>query len=171
MFQPRVRSAVVLVAAVALGALAVSATAGATKLTGKGTGTYVPLSAERMQLADGTMVERSHSQSLLMSDAHNLPFDGSPHDCYGTMVIAPDGTMAGSGYCDAIDADGDAWFLSWISTGQTGTWQVAGGTGKYAGMTGNGTTTMLAMLPDGRHTIQWTGNWDMQSYSHSSAEE
>ena len=49
--------------------------------------------------------------------------------------------IGGHGVCDAIDADGDTWWLSFAAGGENiSAWKVGGGTGKYEGMTGAGTT-------------------------------
>jgi hypothetical protein len=37
-----------------------------------------------------------------------------------------------------------------------------GGTGKYEGITGGGTTTPLAQMADGRTAITWDGHWTMK---------
>lgn len=42
------------------------------------------------------------------------------------------------------------------------TWGFTGGTGKYEGITGGGTTTTLAQMADGRTAITWDGTWTMK---------
>ncbi len=70
------------------------------------------------------------------------------------------------GVCVAFDKDGDAWWLSYSNKGDDRKWMVVAGTGKYAGMTGSGTTKLLAVTPDGRMTIGWRGTMDMKEPRH-----
>jgi hypothetical protein len=67
-----------------------------------------------------------------------------------------------NGVCVAVDKDGDAWWLSYANKGEDRKWNVVSGTGKYAGMTGSGTTKLLATTPDGRTTISWSGAMRMK---------
>jgi hypothetical protein len=62
----------------------------------------------------------------------------------------------------AFDKDGDAWWLSYNNKGEDRSWTVVAGTGKYAGMTGSGATKLLAITPDGRMTISWSGAMKMK---------
>jgi len=54
-----------------------------------------------------------------------------------------------AGSWDAIDKDGDIWWLWWSDSAAGNPWGVISGTGKYEGMTGGGTTVTDVQLPDG----------------------
>ena len=59
--------------------------------------------------------------------------------CAGGMKIAPDGKSgAAVGSCAYTDKEGDVFHLNWQSGFAEGTWEIASGSGKFAGMTGNG---------------------------------
>ena len=77
-------------------------------------------------------------------------------------MIAADGSTNGHGYCDAVDADGDRWWIWWNNTPESNKWGFIGGTGKYEGITGGGTTESLAQMADGRAAITWDGHWTMK---------
>jgi hypothetical protein len=77
-------------------------------------------------------------------------------------LISADGSTDGHGYCDAVDADGDRWWIWWNNTPESNRWGFIGGTGKYEGIKGGGTTTPLAQMADGRAAITWNGSWTMK---------
>lgn len=72
--------------------------------------------------------------------------------CYGQSVLGnSDAPVAGAGYCAQVDDDGDiAWFSFRNYAGQNGTWTAMGGTGKYEGQTGSGTSENISNRGDGR---------------------
>jgi hypothetical protein len=55
-------------------------------------------------------------------------------ECSGVMLKLPDGKTKGMGFCVRNDKDGDTETLRWpLAPGATtGTWQMIGGTGKFA---------------------------------------
>lgn len=63
--------------------------------------------------------------------------------CFGSMII-DEGAISGGGNCHYTDADGDVAIMSWTAEklgpdGRTmGSWEVAGGTGKWAEASGGG---------------------------------
>jgi hypothetical protein len=152
------------VAALVLLAAGVSGTVQAQQQSGSGTATYVPVKTKTTELPDGTMLQRVHSQSVVMADdPAAVPFHMSPQDCFGANHLDADGTMVvGRGYCDAMDRDGDVWWIWWTSSPTGGTWGFMGGTGKYAGIEGGGTTMPQGQTPDGRLVITWEGTWEME---------
>jgi hypothetical protein len=61
----------------------------------------------------------------------------------------------GAGYCTVFYDDGDVGWISYTTTAADQiSWTVMGGTGKYAGATGSGTTTVVSRRSDG---ASWTG--------------
>ncbi|MEQ1879741.1 MAG: hypothetical protein ABL878_02095 [Burkholderiales bacterium] len=63
-----------------------------------------------------------------------------PAICFYTFFLA-DGVVKNKGYCAFGDADGDRIFTDWYGTtpdGNEGINNIAGGTGKYAGIQGSG---------------------------------
>ena len=70
----------------------------------------------------------------------------------------------GSGVCTWTDADGDTWYGPWAVNGMTpdraalGTWNVSGGTGKFATATGGGTFTTLTNPDTGDSKLDVLGS-------------
>ena len=61
------------------------------------------------------------------------------------------------------DKDGDLWWLSWRDyDGTANKWTITGGTGKYQGMTGTGSVTVMMQSADGRTVNRWQGSWTMK---------
>jgi hypothetical protein len=140
--------------------LAAPATAGDEK--GSGTVTYGPAEVENAWLPDGSMLQRSHIKGIVLADDPSNSIHLASQDCFGTTVIAEGGAAVGNGYCDAVDADGDRWWIWWHNGSDGNTWGFMGGTGKYEGITGGGTTKSLAQMADGRAAITWDGHWTMK---------
>jgi hypothetical protein len=119
-----------------------SAQAAETKISGE-----IPFKVvyhDQTELADGRVVSRDHLKGTIKSTDGSGLFDGSSQDCFGAIVFAVGGEkiVEGHGSCDAIDTDGDVWWLTW-TTEKAGEsmWTMVGGTGKYKGLTGSGKTT------------------------------
>ena len=75
------------------------------------------------------------------------PFDKSSWQCVGVVRILQ-GTATGDGMCEWVDADGDKALGRYTRTGNPGgDWTFINGTGKYAGITGGGTSKLLAQFP------------------------
>ena len=142
---------------IVFGLLAAPAEAGEEK--GSGTATYAPAAVETVQLANGSSVQRSHIKGIVLASDPSNSLHLASQDCFGTTLIAADGTAIGNGYCDAVDADGDRWWLSWHNGPDGNTWEFTGGTGKYEGIKGGGSTKSLAQMADGRSAITWNGSW------------
>jgi len=127
---------------------------------GSGTVTYVAVSSDSSPLANGGSVQRSHLKGMILADDPSSPLHLSTQDCRGSAVLSAEGTtVVESGFCDAADRDGDTWTLWYLNRGDDHSWQIIGGTGKYAAMAGGGTTSVLAVTRDGRATIRWQGSW------------
>ncbi len=140
-----------------------TATAQAPPTTGTGTVTYVPVTMETIDLPDGTKLQRSHLKGVVLATDANVPFHLSPQDCVGSNRIAADGqALGGAGYCDGVDRDGHVWWIWWKNAPSGNTWGFTGGSGKYSGVEGGGTTTPQMQGADGRLVIRWMGSWKMK---------
>ena len=143
-----------------IGLLASPAQAG--EETASGTVTYAPASMETVQTPDGGMMQRSHIMGIVLCDDPSALIHLASQDCFGTTVVSPDGTAVANGYCDAVDADGDRWWIWWHNGPKGNKWGFMGGTGKYEGIKGGGTTTSMAQMADGRSAINWEGHWTLK---------
>lgn len=75
------------------------------------------------------------------------PFDLQGARCFGYYSDV-EGQYTESGYCEIKDADGDRWIMKFVSNPDgSGNWTVAGGVGKYAGMSASGKYRPLGMVP------------------------
>ena len=75
------------------------------------------------------------------------PFDKSSFQCVGVIRVMQ-GTVTGDSMCEWVDADGDKFLGRSTRTGNPGgDWTFINGTGKYAGITGGGTSKLLAQFP------------------------
>jgi hypothetical protein len=148
-------SAAILAAMAATPALAAETKAG-------GTATYVTVSSDSQKLADGRTLVTLRQDGVIRDNDPQSPLNLSAHDCMGTIAIAADGkSSVGGGSCTATDKDGDIWWLWWTSAGATGAWGAFAGTGKYAGISGGGTITYDANLPD-RIAVTYSGTLTMK---------
>lgn len=144
-----------------LSAMLLSPTAFADK--GEGQAFYEPKVLETVALADGRVISRvSLSGFVIGSNAKN-PFHMVNQHCSGTSILAAgQSEPTAYGYCEGLDRDGDAFFMSW-STGPGGnTWQLLGGTGKFDGISGGGTSDTTHTWTDGKYVIDWDGTWTMK---------
>ena len=131
-------------------------------MTGGGTLTFGQNSPEIVELADGRSLLRTSNSGVYVADDPTGPFHLATQDCRGTVVIGTDDSPPiNRGYCDCVDADGDVWWISYTNNLDTGSWRILGGTGKFAGMEGGGSTEFLLNLPDGRLVLRWDGSWEM----------
>jgi len=145
----------VLLSAIAAALAGNAAYAGETNITGfyaaAPAGTPVVVKNE-----DGSSVVMFNLKGFVIVDGKSNPWHGQIMDCNGIGAYATDGSMKTmGGTCMLTDADGDVQRLPWRATsGQGGTWESAGGTGKYANMTGGG-TYVDGPLADGRIFNRW----------------
>lgn len=69
-------------------------------------------------------------------------FDRMTEHCVGQYYWGDHNPGPGNGSCLYVDTDGDQVMVGWTMTAPyTGTKQIVGGTGKYAGITGQGSYT------------------------------
>jgi hypothetical protein len=127
--------------------------------SGAGTVTYGPANVENTQLPDGSLMQRSHIKGIVLCDDTDNFMHLVAQDCFGTTLVSPSGEATGNGYCDAVDGDGDRYWIWWHNSPKGNKWGFMGGTGKFDGVKGGGTTTPLAQMADGRTAITWEGTW------------
>ena len=144
----------------ALSGLVLAQSAPAAEIKASGSVSYVTVSSEADELADGRTLVRSTSKGIVRADDPTVSVHLSSQDCSGTDLIAAEGNFVlGQGYCDGVDKDGDVWWIWWRNSEQENVWGFLGGTGKYEGIEGGGTTAIETRLPDGRMSIRWQGTW------------
>lgn len=133
----------------------------AEKHTSKGHATYVQ-TGESFKLPDGRSAMRQTSRGFVMTDDPNDPLNMTSQNCVGTALMTSAGAPATAyGYCDAVDRDGNVWWIWWSTAGETGKWGFLGGTGKFDGVKGGGTTRTAAVWPaEGKLVITWDGAWE-----------
>jgi len=99
-----------------------------------------PINEQTFRLSDRLFFTMDDKGS---SEVVKGPFQNGPTHCLGSGFIFPGGRMDISGIC--IFGEGaDTFTMAWKTGGQTGaanTWKIVAGTGKYAGMTGEGMST------------------------------
>jgi hypothetical protein len=123
-------------------------------LTGKTL--YVQVQSERLELPDGGSVERATHTGFAVADDEAEPIENET--CTGTQRWNADGTTwVGAGYCYQVDNDGDVVWLWWKSENGKGSYHLIGGTGKYAGISGDGKSETILEWPDGKFVVAWEG--------------
>lgn len=81
--------------------------------------------------------------TVRLNDKSN-PMHDATGQCAGSVLVDK-GQPTGSGYCTYTDPSGDISIVTWSTKsinekgGNAGTWQLVGGTGKYAKASGSGT--------------------------------
>ena len=130
---------------------------------GSGRVSYVPHASETFELPDGTAGQRLHLKGVVTANEPTNSIHFSTQDCFGTYLMNSDGTISSaSGYCDGIDRDGHIWWIWWKGDQAGSSWGFLGGTGKYDGVEGGGTTKTELLSPDGRLVDSWEGSWKMK---------
>jgi hypothetical protein len=119
---------------------------------------YIPDHTKEIVLPDGRKLVHTTLRGVLIEDDPKSPIHLLSQDCAGTDLIGSDGTPQQiGGACAAIDSDGDIMRISYLNTPPNGTWHYTGGTGKFAGVEGGGTSEVIALGPDGRFTLRYQG--------------
>jgi len=144
----------VLISAIGAAVVSSAAQAGETKITGLYAA--VPIDPVVVTKEDGSSVVMFGLKGLVIVKDQSNPWHGALMDCNGIGAYAADGApQSEGGTCMLIDGDGDVQRLPWRRTNaQGGTWNAAGGTGKFANMSGNGTYVAVP-LADGRILNRW----------------
>jgi hypothetical protein len=123
------------------------------------------VSSTVQQLEEGHVYTQDLYRGTFFNDAGEGFLHESSWVCFGISDVADEAGDA-SGYCVMTDTADDTAFAVWEgridpSIGFTGQFQWTGGTGKYAGMTGNNTFEALVIgsSSEGRGLI--TGEWQL----------
>jgi hypothetical protein len=158
--------AIICIASIA-GAIAtpiLSSAAAAAEFKGGGSVTYATATEEIIKLSETRNLNRFHLKGVIVADDPKIPIHLSTQDCMGSVLETAEGKpISSTGSCDAIDKDGDIWWLTWTGgADSTSNWRVTGGGGKYQGMTGQGKSEWLVQMAEGRSVLRWNGNFKMK---------
>lgn len=97
--------------------------------------------AEAVQVADKHLQGHARDAGITFNDKGSGPLHLGPANCFGAFHLT-DGVGPVKGYCAFGDIDGDRIFTDFSGNigaeGANGTNVISGGTGKYAGASGNG---------------------------------
>jgi hypothetical protein len=98
--------------------------------------------ADAVTVADKTMQGHGTAIGVTFNDKGSGPLHGGPATCFYSFFVI-DGRGKNKGYCSFGDADGDRIFTDWHGNAtpdgnDDGINEIAGGTGKYAGIQGRG---------------------------------
>lgn len=125
-----------------------------------GDGYQVVLSEEREELADGSTLETGRSKSLWTATTFDpnspLPKNGTCSS-QSSVIWSPGGEgWVGAGLNHCTDKDGDSWWEAWEGNQDSGTFIQIRGTGKYLGISGNGTWKAGTQYNSGTSTHTWS---------------
>jgi hypothetical protein len=95
------------------------------------------ISPEVFEAPDKRSVGHGSVVGVNFNDKGAGPLHNGPAICVFTFLGAENGSQS-KGYCAFGDADGDRIFTDWDGSAEEGTNRIAGGTGKYKGITGSG---------------------------------
>lgn len=130
---------------------------------GSGRTTGVPVTDVTLQAPDGRTIQRQTFSGFSIADDPGNPFHQTNVTCTFTTAVAADGeTVSQGAFCDGIDRDWDVFWLWGRGNQDGGTWSLIGGTGKFEGIEGGGTSTTAATWPDGKIIFSWEGSWTMK---------
>lgn len=89
-------------------------------------------------------------------------FDAMSERCTGQYYKVQGKQQGGNGSCLYLDGDGDKVMINWKDgEGGVGTKEVIGGTGKYAGITGQGTYTFTERTQPAENVWAWVVDVDL----------
>jgi hypothetical protein len=130
---------------------------------GEGQAFYEPTVLETTELADGRVISRVSVSGFVVASNPNSPFHMVNQRCSGTNIFAVgQSEPTAFGYCEGLDRNGDMFFISWANGPGGNTWQLLGGTGKFAGISGGGTTKTVFTWADGKYVINWDATWTIK---------
>lgn len=133
--------------------------AGAKEWHDNGTGSYVTVSSSSVKQANGGTVVHETFKGIVLSNVPGSIINATSQTGSGTTFLDADGNLVLSmGYADGVDGDGDVFWIWWKTTPEKRTWGYTGGTGKFKGIKGGGTTRLIAYFPGDRSAISWEGN-------------
>lgn len=153
------RTASALISALA-GLMVFASTSVAQEESATGLAAYTPVSSSATDLGDGTTAVRQTSEGYVFTDDPSSSFNLVTQDCTSTDLMAANGALVrSSGYCAGLDRDADMYWISYWNGPDGGEWHLLGGTGKFEGISGGGTSETLAAHADGSFSIRWEGTW------------
>jgi hypothetical protein len=140
--------------------LLTASTAAAQDVSDMGHAVYVPTDLTKVELPDGTYAVEQSTQGYVLTDDRDSAFNRVAQDCTGTNIVAADGSpILASGYCSGRDTDGDMYWFSYWNGADRREWTLVGGTGKFEGISGGGTSEMVSMDAGGTFLVRWEGSW------------
>ena len=143
-----------------VGVVFLSTAAVSAEYSGSGTVTFVGNHIGSRGIANGNSLGQDHLRGVMIADDAANPLNLAAQDCIGSSIVAKDGVPGeDAGYCDGIDKDGDVFFMWYRNKDADNRWGFLGGTGKFEGITGGGTTTYVAGEPADRLVVKWEGKW------------
>jgi hypothetical protein len=114
------------------------------------------------------LIEKSfHGMAALIYNDGKEDIDPPGSRCETSYEIV-DGEYRDKGVCTQVDANGDQWMMQYRTAADLGgTWWVAGGSGKYAGMTAKGeykpVNSLPGVVPNGfKNCNRYTGTYKLQ---------
>jgi hypothetical protein len=114
------------------------------------------------ELDKGHLVILVNEKGIEIADDSSMPTHMSTIDCQGMVEVFPSEAYKGNGYCTVTDRQGDKLFQRWNvgSESSENFYENVGGTGKFEGAKGQGTTTEIEISqgPQGRHVVRWKGS-------------
>jgi len=130
-----------------------------TEYTAKGGNAFVSEVTGSLDLPDGTTRITVHNRGFIWNDGEPVVGGNGSMDCIGSNILSAEGEpMSGAGTCEAIDLDGDIWWV-WWNGAAGGDFGFTGGTGKYTGITGGGSWMSDSQYADGKVMNKWEGSW------------
>ncbi len=119
---------------------------------------YMTVDAQKWKTGDETGYWMINSRGV--SEMIEGPFETSPIECHGAGFWGKSGAW-GEGICVYGNGE-DTRTMAWqVKAGEeTNTWFMVGGTGQYAGITGQG-TYVSKNLSGGREVSRFEGNVDL----------
>ena len=136
------KALVVFVTGLSLGLFCISAQAQLPKSGTISFQTGYQVKSDAFTVADKHMQGHGTAFGVTFNDKGSGPLHGGPATCFLSFFVI-DGRGKNKGYCSFGDADGDRIFTDWYGNAfpdgnNDGINEIAGGTGKYAGIQGRG---------------------------------
>jgi hypothetical protein len=140
-----------------------AATTHAAELKVSGTVVHVIVSNESQKLDDGRTILHVRDKGIVEANDPKSPLHLTWRDCSGTLIMDTKGNFVdGGGHCENFDKSGDGYWNTWNLVPEGGNkWSVYHGTGKFEGMSGGGTSKVIANFPD-RYAISYEGTLTMK---------
>jgi hypothetical protein len=134
------------------------------KYTGKYASHLVTEVGQTYELEKGHVFFLGRSHGVFLNDVADGFLDKTEVTCALVSDVVDGIQNSGHGYCIVTDKDGDKAFLVHQGKGTgpgkiDGTFQWAGGTGKFTGIQGNNTYRVTSIGKNPASWIVWEGEW------------